>query len=182
MKQYISGRKESRTFFRKLNQNIVWFSAAIAIACSSLGQSKNTTKTKFKSYFGSFSMDIPRGWTQIEEHGNSSFVGKIAIDKNDTLEFDYGFWSSMLRKDKLLLSWSDKVDSLKVKKAKKKIDGYDAYLSRPRLGGTGLTCVYIDSLYSNGPTITKFILYGNHLTQKNEELFFEVVKSLKFER
>jgi hypothetical protein len=45
---------------------------------------------------GVFSMKTPKNWTYIKQRGIDSFVGKIAIDKNDTLYFDYGLYSNNL--------------------------------------------------------------------------------------
>ncbi|WP_281638252.1 hypothetical protein [Flavobacterium marginilacus] len=45
---------------------------------------------------GSFSMKTPKDWTYIKQRGIDSFVGKIAIGKNDTLYFDYGLYSNNL--------------------------------------------------------------------------------------
>ena len=68
------------------------------------------------------------------------------------------------------------------KKGKDKIDGYDVYLSAPIKYGKGWTYLYIDSLYANGPTITKFLLSSNNLSKRNQKLFFEVIRTLRFER
>jgi hypothetical protein len=46
--------------------------------------------------FGAFSMKTPKNWTYLKQRGIDSFIGKIAIDKNDTLYFDYGLYSSDL--------------------------------------------------------------------------------------
>ena len=46
--------------------------------------------------FGSFSMETPENWNYIKARGIDSFIGKIAIDENDTLYFDYGMYSSCL--------------------------------------------------------------------------------------
>ncbi|WP_264558902.1 hypothetical protein [Flavobacterium sp. N2270] len=46
--------------------------------------------------FGAFSMKTPKKWNYIKERGIDSFIGKIGIDKRDTLYFDYGLYSSDL--------------------------------------------------------------------------------------
>ncbi|MET0946667.1 MAG: hypothetical protein ABWY22_14765 [Flavobacterium sp.] len=46
--------------------------------------------------FGAFSMETPENWIYIKQRGIDSFIGKIAIDKNDTIYFDYGLYSNDL--------------------------------------------------------------------------------------
>jgi hypothetical protein len=165
-----------------LSMHFLWLAMVLAISCTAAGQMKIQKRMKFSSAFGSFTIETPKGWKQIEEHGNDSFMGKIALDKRDTLEFDYGVWSSLLKGDKLFLSWSDTSKYVQAKKTENRIDGYDAYISAPKIYGAGMTCLYIDSLKATGPTITKFFLYGNNLAIENQRLFFEAIRTLKFER
>ena len=51
----------------------------------------NDTTHKMHSHtldFGSFSIETPNSWTKIKASGIDSYVGGIAIDNNDTLDFD----------------------------------------------------------------------------------------------
>ncbi|MTH14272.1 hypothetical protein [Flavobacterium sp. LC2016-01] len=43
-----------------------------------------------------FSMETPSKWNYVKERGIDSFVGKIGIDKKDTVYFDYGLYSNDL--------------------------------------------------------------------------------------
>jgi len=43
-----------------------------------------------------FTMETPDNWKFIQKRGIDSFGGEIAIDKKDTLYFDYGLYSSDL--------------------------------------------------------------------------------------
>ena len=51
----------------------------------------------FNSHIGAFQIEAPNGWIKIMVHGIDSYVGKIAIDQNDTLMFDFGYYSSDLK-------------------------------------------------------------------------------------
>jgi len=46
-----------------------------------------------------FTMEVPKGWSYIPKQGIDSFIGEIAIDRKDTLHFDYGLYSSSLEED-----------------------------------------------------------------------------------
>ena len=137
---------------------------------------------KFVSPFGNFKMETPIKWRQIEVQSSSGFDGKIAINHLDTLNFSYGFWSSLLSGNKLLFNWQDSAKYVQAKKYKDKIDGYDAYVITPENNGVNMCRIYIDSLYANGEAITKFDLYGSNLTKENQKLFSKAIKTLKFER
>lgn len=46
--------------------------------------------------FGSFTVETPKSWKQIKAQGIDSYVGRIAIDDKDTLDFDLGWYSNTL--------------------------------------------------------------------------------------
>ena len=127
-------------------------------------------------------MDIPSDWRYIKEDGSPSFVGAIVIDKNDTLQFDYGFWSSRLKGDSLWRIWDsdDKYDF--TKKSTSKIDGFKYYSVYPNENDSKVSRLYIDSLDDNGGTITHFEIYGKNLSAENQILFLRVAMTLKFRR
>jgi len=49
--------------------------------------------------FGKFEITVPYEWNQIEDNSIDSFVGKIVIDKNDTIKFDLGWYSYDLKEE-----------------------------------------------------------------------------------
>jgi hypothetical protein len=157
--------------------------------------------------FGSFSVETPNGWTKIKEKGIDSYVGRIAIDKTDTLEFNLGWYSNKLNEDDPTIldssmigaidtSIADIKDIIFVKnralvdpdKYKKNnfswdtIDGRKAKIVFPRQSGIGTTGIYIDSLWQSGSDVDRFNLYGVNLKPDNERLFLAALKMLKFHK
>jgi hypothetical protein len=155
--------------------------------------------------FGSFSIVTPNGWTKIKAQGADSYVGRIAIDNTDTIDFDLGWYSntltepepkiiegSMLRNMDLLdTSQIIIVDSRKgidPDKFKKNniswdtIDGRKAKIVFPRQSGIGTTGIYIDSLWQGGSNVDRFNLYGDNLKPANEKLLLQALKTLKFHK
>ncbi len=61
---------------------------ALIFSCS-----QNKPQQKQLLDFKKFTIETPQGWTKIKEQGTDSYVGRIAIDKTDTLEFDLGWYS-----------------------------------------------------------------------------------------
>ena len=151
------------------------------LSCSVSNNTINTRTIKFSSAFGNFTMQAPREWTWTDIPGEPSFDGKIAMSDGDTLQFSLGFWSSLLKGDKLT-SWEDLDEYIQAKKYKSKIDGYDAYVITPADSSRHICRLYIDSLYGNGQAITKFDIFGKHLSEANNKLFFQTVETIKFER
>ena len=165
------------------NMRILIFSVILfLICCAPTRQIAKYKKMIFNSAFGSFSIETPSGWTRIEAQGLGSLIGRIAIDRKDTLDFDYGFWSSLLKGSKLLFISHGADIYLQATKYKIKIDGYDVYITTPKRNDIGVTCIYVDSLYATGLTVTRFYFYGTNLSKQNQDHFFQVAKTLKFER
>lgn len=159
--------------------------------------------------FGAFSMKTPENWTYIKQSGIDSFVGKIALDKNDTLQFDYGFYSSNLEEDLGFIITKDSVftyeenenksdtinryvknfyakrDTLVVEKLYKTeysfeiINDLKAKIVKPKKSGIGLTGVYFENTRLNGKGM-RFQISGYNLSEANEKEFLKAIKSLKF--
>ncbi len=157
--------------------------------------------------FGVFSIETPYGWTKVKEQGTDSYVGRIAIDDTDTLEFDLGWYSNKLNEydptildsdmiasiDTSMVNISEvifvknrmKVDPDKYKKNNVSwdtIDGRKAKIVFPRQSGIGTTGIYIDSLWQQGSDIDRFNLFGDNLKPVNEKLLIQALKTLKFHR
>jgi hypothetical protein len=134
-------------------------------------------------------------------------VGKIAIDENDTLHFDLGWYSNPLTEhdptifDSSMLSnldtsFVDTTDVIFVKnrmlvdydKYRKNnvrwdtIDGRKAKIVYPRQPGMGTTGIYIDSLWVSGSDVDRFNLYGENLKPENGRKLLEVLRTLKFSK
>ena len=155
--------------------------------------------------FGSFSIVTPNDWTKIKAQGVDSYVGRIAIDNTDTLDFDLGWYSnpltepepqiierSMLRNMDVLdtsqfiiVNSRKGVDPYKYKKNNiswDTIDGRKAKIIFPRQSGIGTTGIFIDSLWQSGSDVDRFNLYGDNLKPVNEKQFLQALKTLKFHK
>jgi hypothetical protein len=153
--------------------------------------------------FGAFTIETPNEWTIIKERGIDSYVGKIAIDEIDTLEFDLGWYSNDLTEYQEIKMGDGKtyyissydtaysptlVDSVNKDKVVKSnviwdtIDGRRAKILSPIKPGTGTTGIYIDSLWQAGSDVDKFNLYGTNLKPQNENTVLAAFKTLKFHK
>lgn len=155
--------------------------------------------------FDSFTIETPNGWTKIKAQGADSYVGRIAIDNTDTLDFDLGWYSNTLTEpepqiiERSMLRNMDVVDTsqfiivdiskgIDPDKYKKNnvlwdtIDGRKAKIVFPRKSGIGTTGIYIDSLWQSGSDVDRFNLYGNNLKPENEKRFLLALKTLKFHK
>ena len=155
---------------------------AFSISCKPFKSATATEKMNFDSDFGDFTMDLPIGWKYIKEDGVPAFIGGIIIDKIDTLQFDYGFWSSRLKGDSLWRIWDNDYKYDFTKKSTSKIDGFYFYCVFPEDNDAKASRLYIDSLDDNGGTITHFEIYGTNLSRENQILFLQATKTLKFKR
>lgn len=115
-----------------------------------------------------FSISIPEEWTAEKLQGLDSYVGQIVINDDETLCFDYGWYSNKLEADSathdfyLLTS-----------------DNKRAKIVKPKDFGFGLTGVYFDSLEVSKSN--KFQLSGNGLSPENQKLFLKAIESIIFE-
>lgn len=157
--------------------------------------------------FGLFTIETPKSWTKVNVHGTDSYVGDIAIDNTDTLEFDLGWYSNTLTEpepyiversqlqysqqqppdttDLIIVESRKGIDSDKYKKNNiswDTIDGRKAKIVYPIKSGIGITGVYIDSLWQAGSDIDRFNLYGTNLKPDNEKKVLEALRTLKFHK
>lgn len=169
------------------------------ISCS---ETKTRRETEILD-FGAFTIETPNGWTKIKAQGVDSYVGKIAIDENDTLEFDLGWYSYDLTeyqevkmgdgKTYYISSYDtaysptlvDSVNKDRVVKSNETwdtIDGRRAKILLPIKPGIGTIGIYIDSLWQSGSDVDKFSLYGADLNPQNEKAVLTTFKTLKFHK
>jgi hypothetical protein len=132
--------------------------------------------------FGSFTMDAPHGWTKIKLQGVDDFVGRIAIDKQDTLNFNLGFFAnSMEQHDEPEDYYGDNPEKFsKSKVLQSIINGRKAKILTPKKHGIGMTGVYFDSLWRSGQDIVKFNLVGHNLKKENESAVLKAIQTLQF--
>lgn len=148
--------------------------------------------------FGRFTIETPLGWTKVKQQGTDSYIGQVAIDEKDTLEFDLGWYSWDLKEyeefnfngKKFYMSSTDTaaklIDSAHKDELVKSnvtfttIDNRRAKILTPIKSGIGTTGIYIDSLWLAGSAIEKFSLYGFSLKSTNERDVLEAFKTLKF--
>ncbi|HEV7331284.1 MAG TPA: hypothetical protein VGN63_09615 [Flavisolibacter sp.] len=69
--------------------------AIIEIGLTTCNQTKPKSDTKTID-FGAFSIETPQSWKQIKARSTDSYVGRIAIDEKNTLDFDLGWYSNPL--------------------------------------------------------------------------------------
>jgi len=159
--------------------------------------------------FGAFSMKTPENWAYIKQRGIDSFVGKIALDKNDTLQFDYGLYSSSLEEDLGFIITKDSVftyeenenkndtmnryvqkfyakrDTLNIKNLYKTeysfevINNLKAKIVMPKKTGIGLTGIFFENTRQNGKGM-RFQISGYNLSEKNQKDFLKAIRTLKF--
>jgi hypothetical protein len=152
-------------------------------SCISSRQAATTQTLTFSSHFASFTIDTPIDWKKIKVQGVDSYIGRIAIGANDTIEFDLGYYSNNLtehepddfdgddysRYAKSKVSWST-------------INKYNAKIVTPKKFGIGISGIYIDSLWKEGYDKVKFNLFGENLTKTNQKIFFKAIKTLRFSK
>lgn len=182
--------------------------AIIVIGLTACKQPKSKSDTKTMD-FGAFTIETPQSWQQIKESGTDSYVGRIAIDEKDTLSFDLGWYSNTLTEsdpvimDRSMLQHFERIgqpldtsemiivesrkgidpDNYKKQKvAWDTIDSRRAKIVYPRKSGSGITGVYIDSLWVSGSDVDHFNLYGDNLKPENEKKVLQALQTLKFKK
>ena len=155
--------------------------------------------------FGLFTIETPQKWKKIKAQGADSYVGRIAIDGHDTLDFDLGWYSNTLTEDepqiieRSMLKFMSKIDTTEFiivdnrkhidpDKYKKNniswdtIDGRRSKIVFPRQSGVGTTGIYIDSIWQSGSGNDRFNLYGINLNPVNEKQLLQAIKTLRFHK
>ena len=158
-----------------------------------------------------FTINTIDSWKYIERRGIDSFIGEIAIDKKDTLNFDYGFYSNTLeedldyiiREDSILSPdfEKDKLDTINsphykfyalrkdinledLRKNKyyfQNIAGLRARIVVPKRPGIGMTGIYFENTSKKRKGI-RLQISGHNLSQENQELFINAMKTIKFRK
>ena len=54
--------------------------------------------------FGQFTITVPATWSPVKARGIDSYVGLIALDHEDTINFDLGWYSNSLEEDKKFMT------------------------------------------------------------------------------
>ena len=150
---------------------------------------------------GLFSLETPNTWKLVKEKIlYDSYVGRIAVDDTDTLYFDLGWYSNDLTEyvkmnlgdssqfylkdntdNKIIKGDSVMIDSLvKSRFIREIVDNRKAKIVFPKKSGTGITGLYIDSLWDAGDENDQFNFYGINLTPTNEKTFLASLRTLKF--
>ncbi|TDO25748.1 hypothetical protein [Sediminibacterium goheungense] len=183
-----------------MRKSVVVYLIMLLSACNH----PNNADTKILD-FGSFTIQVPQSWQKIKKTGIDSYVGSIALDDRDTISFDLGWYSNKLYESDITILDSSLINSLDTNmidvnaiifvkdkhltdpdKFRKNnvswdtISGYAAKIVYPRKSGIGTTGIYIDSLWSSGPSIDRFNLYGENLQPENEKKVLKALRTLKF--
>ncbi len=162
-----------------------------------------------KMDFGPFSMEVPANWKYITARGIDSFVGKIALDANDTLIFDYGYYSNSLNEDLGFIITKDSVfeeirnpnindtlnpyiskfyakrDTLNLEKLYKTqnffemINNLKVKIVTPKKVGIGLTGIYFENT-STKRKGTRLQISGYNLSADNQKSFLKAMRTIKF--
>lgn len=167
------------------------------------------TQREYKTIdFGQFEITVPENWNKYEAKGIDSYVGGIITETNDTLDFDFGMYSSDLSRSDYPMVY----DSLGLTELTKKelellpktkhlivdtitgdidfkeylqyqfeydtIDCFQAKIITPRNKGFGGTGIYIDSLTGTKRNFDK-IKFGFYGFYLNDKVQTEFLKALK---
>lgn len=182
----------------------IFLTSFIVFGLAACNQMKPDGDTKTME-FGSFKIVTPLSWKPIKKSGIDSYVGSIAIDDTDTLNFDLGWYSNKLYEyDPTILDSSmissintSMLDTSEVIFVKNRmrvdpdgyrknnvswdtIDGRKAKIVYPRQPGIGITGVYIDSLWVSGSSLDRFNLYGENLKPETEQKVLQALRTIKF--
>lgn len=157
--------------------------------------------------FGSFTIKAPNNWTYIKENGKEAFIGKIALDQKDTIDFYYGKYLKNIEDNKgfyilndsvFLYAESDpygkpnrkldkfygKAHTVNFKKLSnveysyEMIDNLKAWIATPKKPGIGLTSVQFKKGTKKEPMT--FLMSGFNLSLENQTEFLKVIRTIKF--
>jgi hypothetical protein len=157
---------------------------------------------------GRFEIEVPKTWDTVKQKNIGRYLGQIAIDNTDTLNFELGWYSDDLTErpdyrieeegiyllnekksnDTLIYEFVGTKDSIDVKDFYKDsvswttIDRRKAILVLPKKSGLGTTGVYIDSLWTVGSEKYQFQINGKNLKMDNQRLFLEAIRTLRFKQ
>ena len=152
---------------------------------------------------GAFTMITPTSWKKLDDKGIDSYAGKIAIDDDDTLEFDFGWYANTLSEEPMIMERRampdtanfdsadviivDRLTSTDIDRYRYNnvtwdtIDGRLAKLVYPRRSGVGMTGVYIDSVYvQQRGEVIRFNCYGVNIKPANEQRVLDAIRTIKF--
>lgn len=160
--------------------------------------------------FGSFEIEVPRDWRELELKGIDSYVGGIITGGNDTVIFNLGYYSNDVSTnsgemvfDSIFVSelskkgnhtstrrFNEKLDSIfesldtrKYRRYKVKYDSMDCFQAKiitSEIKGFGATGIYIDRLKKGDFNDISFSFYGNRLSDSIQKQFLKALKSLNF--
>lgn len=176
-------------------------------SCTSTS-SHNSPTTKFLNY-GSFTLEVPKQWQPEKIEIEDSFVGNIYIGHGKFINFDLGAYSNDLNEDgdinyqvrsgKLYvldktISRTSSPHYVEYGPATESnlnrvrnnivesitIDGYKAKLVQQKKPGIGITGVYIDSLWKDSFSRTRFQMNGQKLTKTESDQLLYAIRTLKF--
>jgi hypothetical protein len=179
-------------------QKLVLITLIMLVACSGKAQVKGSIKAHktmhFNSAHGNFTLESPPTWKEITLQDSDSFDGLIAIGHNDTLHFSFGAWRSRFFYGHVQHGEGENLET-PVKIYPTTINGYRAYRDatpEPTTSQQGEVfgfvdmgwprCFYIDTVYVVGRDAMRFDLWGAHLTESDKVLFYQVVKTIQFDR
>lgn len=159
--------------------------------------------------FDKFEIEVPNSWHKIAKAGIDSQVGEIAMDYNDTLYFDLGWYSNELAEDKpyvvegkrvhlinrekltdnsIVYDYYGILDTIDLNKFLKNeyifvtIDNKRAKIVSPKKYEQGTTGVYFDSLWVRESGIDRFQLNGNNLKEQNQKALLTAIRTIKFKK
>jgi hypothetical protein len=160
----------------------IFFITIVLFALAGCKRHKKPTRATKILNFGTFTIETPLMWGRIKEDTASNNPNGIAIDNNDTLNFNYGTGSITPAEDSVKIIFEDNSVKGNVNVKWLEIDGHKAKIISPQQSGHGITGVYIDSLSVTNSGIARFYLYGNNLNPDNEEEVLKAIKSIKFSK
>jgi hypothetical protein len=164
-----------------------------------------TGENKYEEFnFGEFTIVGPKSWKVVNVNGIDSYVKEIITENQDTLYFDYGYYSNPLedkilpyhREDiiqilvqngydeKKLRAENDSVHEQALRERKEiyeyeTISGFRAKIVKPKVIGQGITGVYFDSLGTESGMNISLNFLGVDLSEEDHEELLKALKTIK---